>query len=111
MRPPQNAGESSRDSHRARRASSGFNEAPAERGGKCYRGIVAVLAHLASMRPPQNAGESRLHPASRRNTAGASMRPPQNAGESGPCGSIPLISGTASMRPPQNAGESGGDSS
>ena len=37
----------------------GFNEAPAERGGKCFEEQrMELIENVASMRPPQNAGES-----------------------------------------------------
>ena len=37
----------------------GFNEAPAERGGKHRRRIGGGVVRPASMRPPLNAGENR----------------------------------------------------
>ena len=36
----------------------GFNEAPAECGGKPDMNLNEILAIVASMRPPQNAGEN-----------------------------------------------------
>ena len=59
-----------------------FNEAPAERGGKCVVANGRIVVADASMRPPQNAGES-THPYHDEERGSvASMRPPQNAGES-----------------------------
>ena len=58
MRPPQNAGEDADRSVQSHLAASGFNEAPAERGGRLEpEAFRAAARWLASMRPPQNAGE------------------------------------------------------
>ena len=60
MRPPLNAGENRRARRLAGARRMGFNEAPAERGGK--HGVIAgTYAKMleASMRPPLNAGENR----------------------------------------------------
>ena len=58
MRPPQNAGESSQNTPQIPQEQGGFNEAPAERGGKLREALEAGRERVASMRPPQNAGES-----------------------------------------------------
>ena len=65
MRPPQNAGEDLEGVAVMRLTAHGFNEAPAERGGRLRRAADAGRAVAASMRPPQNAGEDsgRLPPA------------------------------------------------
>ena len=61
MRPPQNAGEDRGRRCGDGRRSAGFNEAPAERGGRLVAFTMGVLAlGVASMRPPQNAGEDKL---------------------------------------------------
>ena len=58
MRPPLNAGENLRLAVAAADAGSGFNEAPAERGGKRLHGSAHHSRSRASMRPPLNAGEN-----------------------------------------------------
>ena len=70
MRPPLNAGENTRCKVCKRRRAAGkpgFNEAPAERGGKLRRSATVPAAPLrafgASMRPPLNAGENRVRSA------------------------------------------------
>ena len=68
----------------ARRQSpaAGFNEAPAECGGKLENPLDAdALPIDASMRPPQNAGENDIFRRAMCAPVCASMRPPQNAGE------------------------------
>ena len=82
MRPPQNAGESATSSRATGPPPRGFNEAPAERGGKCGGEHPHGSPALASMRPPQNAGESVFQFSTQDADTLASMRPPQNAGES-----------------------------
>ena len=57
MRPPQNAGEDCANSLRSAPPPSGFNEAPAERGGRLEPLRPGRAVVDASMRPPQNAGE------------------------------------------------------
>ena len=59
MRPPQNAGESPLRGDTGRGRLAGFNEAPAERGGKSRPRPPRAVDGGASMRPPQNAGESK----------------------------------------------------
>ena len=71
MRPPLNAGENAQEQAEGCEGPAGFNEAPAERGGKPASLIVHVLdLDLASMRPPLNAGEN-----SREAVKGASTAP------------------------------------
>ena len=58
MRPPQNAGEDPQADFIGFQGVCGFNEAPAERGGRHARlPAMSVGIRRASMRPPQNAGE------------------------------------------------------
>ena len=59
----------------------GFNEAPAERGGKRPKPPHHRRARRASMRPPLNAGENMQWSDSPKPLNPASMRPPLNAGE------------------------------
>ena len=83
MRPPQNAGES--DRRRTRRASTtrGFNEAPAERGGKFGLGDDADHGRVRFNEAPAERGGKCGGPgAGVKHQQQASMRPPQNAGES-----------------------------
>ena len=57
MRPPQNAGGIRSARRCSRMERSGFNEAPAKRGGDYDRvPLQAPAPDAASMRPPQNAG-------------------------------------------------------
>ena len=59
MRPPLNAGENARIQRGYERRGRGFNEAPAERGGKRLRRPEQLRQPgAASMRPPLNAGEN-----------------------------------------------------
>ena len=90
---------------------TGFNEAPAERGGEPRPQFVVVYwPDLASMRPPLNAGEN----ASRRQAgdqghAGFNEAPAERGGELAttcPPSAAILV---ASMRPPLNAGENLGE--
>ena len=58
MRPPQNAGEDLFLLCEGRTRHGGFNETPAERGGRPQNQLALLrLGSTASMRPPQNAGE------------------------------------------------------
>ena len=81
MRPPLNAGENCGRACRAGRERPGFNEAPAERGGKPGGRVLRSSGHRASMRPPLNAGENIAPDVASLYVAYASMRPPLNAGE------------------------------
>ena len=58
MRPPLNAGENQELGCFRHTARSGFNEAPAERGGKHEDHAMRITLRPASMRPPLNAGEN-----------------------------------------------------
>ena len=58
MRPPQNAGENAVAEVSATATAKGFNEAPAECGGKLLECGITPSQAEASMRPPQNAGEN-----------------------------------------------------
>ena len=105
MRPPLNAGENRPGSPAAPSRRRGFNEAPAERGGKPAKHGNEPGGKRASMRPPLNAGEN---PRMRRESnlyASASMRPPLNAGENVAGARQGAVRIDASMRPPLNAGE------
>ena len=81
MRPPQKTGENQLLPLATAAAREGFNEAPAEDGGKLGRRAVDVAVLVASMRPPQKTGENILRFKAAVCPAGASMRPPQKTGE------------------------------
>ena len=57
MRPPHHAGEMSKRRTSRLRWPSGFNEAPASRGGNAAWTSLATPQSEASMRPPHHAGE------------------------------------------------------
>ena len=107
MRPPLNAGENREDRRRRQTGDAGFNEAPAERGGK-RRGADAH--HLAA---PLGFNEA---PAERGGNSPPTARPPsgwtcfneapaERGGKPARAGNDDFPGDPASMRPPLNAGE------
>ena len=81
MRPPHCAGEITARGGRKVDRASGFNEAPALRGGNPRIELPHRLLPLASMRPPHCAGEIGGVAEFRVPRGQASMRPPHCAGE------------------------------
>ena len=82
MRPPQKTGENATAFFSERVNYLGFNEAPAEDGGKRrIRGYIEQGIAQASMRPPQKTGENFVGEFRQFIGQFASMRPPQKTGE------------------------------
>ena len=81
MRPPLNTGEDRVKPVLVVGEHPGFNEAPAEYGGRYRSKRGRSATERASMRPPLNTGEDDGHPAIQGRGREASMRPPLNTGE------------------------------
>ena len=84
----------------------GFNETPAERGGRpAVARPTPSSSKLASMRPPQNAGEDKNLRITTRTLAARFNETPAERGGRRAMQATLAARDVASMRPPQNAGE------
>ena len=84
MRPPLNAGENSTAADATFTIGIGFNEAPAERGGKRSGSSTGAPTPPGFNEAPAERGGKRAAQAEHAGVPPASMRPPLNAGENGP---------------------------